>query len=602
MAKKRELILPSLSMLGEKEGKKSEVFAKYGLFAGVTDLTILAGYREWAEGELPDPLYKNEVIGGYYTTGYVETRFSNHEVVYVDTYGRLSSTFIHHAFEAIRPVLKLNEKLFQEVISNKKLGYNGTFEVEYGEYPQYVASDQMQQKLEKIFNSEDRHANGLIPTGKYYVLGYDYCENEPKKYLEYVYKGKRYIRIKSITDSDHILSNGVTNHYSFYNYWVEISPVVWQIDEDNSLLISKKCLLSQIVFSYHYETDFSKTDIYQFMNKYMLKDLFTGKRSGKTSIENDENDIEKDVNRIIRDINIYKQFYCGNEDIDEIIEGYLAEYNNGLESIKQARRNNAITLELSASLELAPRETLYSHLIINLDNILNKLKLYYDNNIKYLNMIDFLNALVSNNKEVLDKIDSDFKNDYIVIIETILSFLDEPQRDEISRELTNIMKGYSKEIREYLDSLLIFSDNREVKELRYDNLNELELLLRKDIHNTLIKLSSYVNKKDVIKEVTDGVYNGVRGVYKESNNTLVNIYLNAIYAIMEIINTKVDYNADYNYYIVEMKKILDFKLDYNSSYEEIFELLTNVHSKLYKLEMSLEEELKMDEFKVRIKK
>ncbi len=605
MAKKRELLLPSLSMLGEKDEKQSEVFARYGTIAGVTDLIFFLGYRcnlsSASEQVLPDPLYKTESSGGYFTTDYIKSSFSDHEVVYVTEYGKLSSCFTSVDYGTIRPVLKLNKKLFQEVIINKKLGYNGTFEVEYGEYPQYVASAQMQAKLEKIFMSEDRHANGLTPTGKYYALGFDTCENEPKRYLEYVYKGKRYIRIELKNYQayeNHILSNGVEYSYCYDQHvWVEVSPVVWQIDEDNTLLISKKCLLARISFSSDYEADFSKTDIYKFMNNYMLKDLFTGKRRvNDSSFEDDENDIEKNVNRIIRDINIYKEYYCGTEDIDKLIEGYLTEYNNGIESIKQSRRSNAITLELP------PRESLYSNLIIKLENVLNKLKLYYDNNIKYLNMLDFLSALASNDEEVLSKIDSDFKRDYMIITEKILPFLDKPQRDEISEKLTSIIMGYSDEIREYLDSLLIFSDDKIVKELKYHDFDELELSLRKDIHNTLIKLSSYVNKKDVIKEITDGVKNGIRGEYKEGNNKLVNIYLGAIYAIMEEITSKVDYNDYYSYYITEMKRILNFKLDFNSSYEEIFKLLTNIYSQLYKLEMTLEEELKMDEFIVRIKK
>lgn len=73
-----------------------------------------------------------------------------------------------------------------------------------------------------------------------------------------------------------MLSNGVEYRNGDY-VWVEVSPVKWLIDDRKGLLISKYGLVSGIRFldkKTDYKGDFSKTEMYEYLNKYMIKDLF----------------------------------------------------------------------------------------------------------------------------------------------------------------------------------------------------------------------------------------------------------------------------------------------------------------------------------------
>lgn len=141
-----------------------------------------------------------------------------------------------------------------------------------------------------------------------------------------------------------------------------------------------------------------------------------------------------------------------------------------------------------------------------------------------------------------------------------------------------------------------------IKELPYHDLLEFELVIRKSINPILVKLGFYVNRKDLISTVMNGIIASVNRVYSDSNNKQVGIFLDSIADITESILDKINNNSEYKYYMDKLHEILDIKLDYNLSNEEIHKLLINVYSKLFKLESELDEEIKIDNYKIRIKK
>ena len=140
----------------------------------------------------------------------------------------------------IRPVLQ-SSVFFSQIFPNRVRGYNGTEEVEYGEYPQYAADSKMQNILESEYNRV------MNKTGRSYTFDsvkYDDYDTgfKPVTYEEYEYQGKKYIRIKANSDFDgwkFKLSNGVKYRDGDY-VWVEVSPVKWLIDNKTGILISKK--------------------------------------------------------------------------------------------------------------------------------------------------------------------------------------------------------------------------------------------------------------------------------------------------------------------------------------------------------------------------
>lgn len=137
--------------------------------------------------------------------------------------------------------------------------------------------------MQNILESE--YTRGMKKTGRHYTFDSVKTDDHDEKftpitYEEYEYQGKKYIRIKPVYRyfyaEDLEFSNG--NKYENKDYfWVEVSPVKWLIDDKTKTLISKKGLISGIRFlssDIPYKGDFSKTEMYMFLNKYMVKDLF----------------------------------------------------------------------------------------------------------------------------------------------------------------------------------------------------------------------------------------------------------------------------------------------------------------------------------------
>ena len=270
-----------LTLLSEQEvwgingGRQLDVLEKYGTKSAITDLVILTGgYCEDSCSYMaPDD---NSLKG---RTGWVYTRSS-------DGYGYVRGVFKDGSWcnryrydrnGAVRPAL-LSSFIFSQISPNRVRGYNGTEEVEYGEYPQYAPDSDVQRRL------ENEYKNGnLRQTGRNYTFDkteYDDYDQyfQPVTYEEYDYNGKRYIRIRANSDygsNSFKLSNGESYRNGDY-VWVEVSPVKWLIDDKTQTLVSKRGLLAGIRFhtkDRSYNGDFSTTDMKEYLDKHMLRDL-----------------------------------------------------------------------------------------------------------------------------------------------------------------------------------------------------------------------------------------------------------------------------------------------------------------------------------------
>ena len=270
-----------LTLLSEQEvwgvngGRQLDVLEKYGTKSAITDLVILTGgYCEDSCSYMaPDD---NSLKG---RTGWVYTRSSDGDgdVRGVTRVGSRSYTSRYLRHCAVRPAL-LSSFIFSQISPNRVRGYNGTEEVEYGEYPQYAPDSDVQRRL------ENEYKNGnLRQTGRNYTFDkteYDDYDQyfQPVTYEEYDYNGKRYIRIRANSDygsNSFKLSNGESYRNGDY-VWVEVSPVKWLIDDKTQTLVSKRGLLSGIRFhtkDRSYNGDFSTTDMKEYLDKHMLRDL-----------------------------------------------------------------------------------------------------------------------------------------------------------------------------------------------------------------------------------------------------------------------------------------------------------------------------------------
>ncbi len=122
----------------------------------------------------------------------------------------------------IRPVMEnpILYLVFPEIM-------NGYFE--RGGYPQWAASKALNQDLTML------HAHGALAVAKKESLLFS-SHNEFTEYVEYVFNGKKYVRIPA--QQRIRLSNGDLVEKGDY-YFVEITPITWYYLEDRNLAITK---------------------------------------------------------------------------------------------------------------------------------------------------------------------------------------------------------------------------------------------------------------------------------------------------------------------------------------------------------------------------
>ena len=294
----------SLSLLSDEEiwgsdfginkEKQLDVIKNYGVMASISDLCILTGcfYRRD---------YYNDIVDGSVNdkTGAFWTRSCNHNgICIVNEVGDRGNEKGYKRSNAIRPLLK-SDSIYSYVIDNKYLGYNQVPEVEFGYYPFEVVPYYMQKLL------EEEYLKGMDKTGCTYT--FDMCSsndyNHPfskQTYDEYIFRGQRYVRIKANSPYGSWkfeLSNNQNYRNNDY-VWVKVKPVKWLVDEKNKLLLSKIGLLSGIRYidsEHGYNGVFESTEMYYYLNQYMIHDLLQA-----TPFEKDITNSLDDVKRLKR--------------------------------------------------------------------------------------------------------------------------------------------------------------------------------------------------------------------------------------------------------------------------------------------------------------
>ena len=279
--KEHDLTLLSEGQIwGNSSEPRLEVIRKYGIKSAITDLCVLTGsyLRE-------DTIDEDRSLTGRTSCFWTRSDDDDNDVRMVDENGIRSYIYRCKRSGTVRPALQ-SSVIFSQISPNRVMGYNGIEEVEYGEYPQNAADSRMQNILESEYN------RGMNKTGRSYTFDsvkYDDYDTgfKPVTYEEYEYQGKKYIRIKANSDfggDRFMLSNGVKYRDGDY-VWVEVSPVKWLIDNKTGILISKKGLVSGIRFldrNQKYKGDFSKTEMKEYLDRYMSKELFQTTKTKET--------------------------------------------------------------------------------------------------------------------------------------------------------------------------------------------------------------------------------------------------------------------------------------------------------------------------------
>ena len=259
---------------GNDKESQLEVMRKYGTKAAITDLCVLTGSYLCEDTDYN--IDEDSSLKGRTSWFWTRSDDNANDVRAVDRSGYSNGIDRYVRIGVVRPALQ-SSAIFSQISPNRVRGYNGTEEVEYGEYPQYAADSRMQSILESEYNRE------MNKTGRSYTFDsvkYNAFDTgfKPITYDEYEYQGKKYIRIRANSYFDgrkFKLSNGVEYRDGDY-VWVEVSPVKWLIDDITGILISKMGLVSGIRFldkRTNYKGDFSKTEMKAYLDRYMIRDL-----------------------------------------------------------------------------------------------------------------------------------------------------------------------------------------------------------------------------------------------------------------------------------------------------------------------------------------
>ena len=256
---------------GNDKENQLEVLKKYGTKVAITDLCVLTGCHFFK-----DTIDKDRSLTGRTSWFWTRSDDGDNDVRVVNQYGNRSNSYRYNRNVAVRPALQ-SSVFFSQISQNRVRGYNGIEEVEFGKYPQNAADSRMQNISEKEYNRV------MNKTGRSYTFDsvkyndYD-TKFKPVTYEEYEYHGKEYIRIKANSGfGGHkcMLSNGVEYRDGEY-VWIEVAPVKWLIDDENKQLLSKYGLVSGIRFldrKINYKGDFDRTEMKEYLAKYMLRDL-----------------------------------------------------------------------------------------------------------------------------------------------------------------------------------------------------------------------------------------------------------------------------------------------------------------------------------------
>lgn len=297
-----------LDLLEEEQvfgDNKLDIFNVYGTKAAITDFAILLGGYVSPHNHTDEGNYRIYRTGYWWTKSYFED--NNASVVEKD--GNSTWHNVNFRRGGARPALPYS--LISFIPSNRMRGNSGIKEVEYGEYPQWVVPENISSELERAYNNKRIRITGKKYTTDSIECGVYIYPLKPRTHTEYEYNGNKYIRFVGDSNCDgKILSDG-RQIKCRQSYWVKVEPIVWLVDEKKDIAITKSILVSGIQFNNtrDYKGDFKSTDMYKFMNTYMVQDMFDNislnninKEEAKDkefkSIDNKMSDIKKRIRRL----------------------------------------------------------------------------------------------------------------------------------------------------------------------------------------------------------------------------------------------------------------------------------------------------------------
>ena len=135
------------TFLTEEQVEELDILKKYGRRAAITDFAILLG------GFVSSDWYTSEGNSGKDRTGFWWTKSSDgdKDARAVDEYGDSNWDFVDNRDVGCRPALPYSS--ISGISTNGVSGAKGILEVEYGEYPQDIVSEDFSRTLERAYSN-----------------------------------------------------------------------------------------------------------------------------------------------------------------------------------------------------------------------------------------------------------------------------------------------------------------------------------------------------------------------------------------------------------------------------------------------------------------
>lgn len=266
----RELtFLSKEQIIGEN---KLDYFKKNDVLAQATDFAILLGCE-----------VNEKRLGLWWTKSFESYAF--HDIISneKDKY-YLGSAMALARNVGARPVLNIED------ISESR----------YGEYPQWIVSDETKNKLEQLYK-----LNILLKTEKEYTIDRiksngSFEEFEEEKINEYELNHKKYIRIIGSQEwKNKTLSNG-EKIKDGEPYWISVEPIKWIVEKN--IMLSKYILFAGIPFNIQKENDisFETSGIKKYLDTYFLSEIEPSKNLKSIDSKNEYLDnLIKSKNRLL---------------------------------------------------------------------------------------------------------------------------------------------------------------------------------------------------------------------------------------------------------------------------------------------------------------
>lgn len=410
------------------------------------------------------------------------------------TYIVLDDGTIHHYCReeeliGIRPIVPFKE--IANDISNRYINEDGILEVEYGFYPQNLTPDK--------WHYYDMHRASRIDLNVYNpneankLHEYEDLDEDGRYAVFYTHNGNNYIK----------LSDGSTVETE-KAYSIQVEPIKWLIDEKSGLAISKYILSYEKIYNTkRFLWEFGR-EITQVKPTHRVIDsnFMTTPTTNQRTLE---------VAKILAAIGKYREYYHGKVNIEEKINSLIEEHNARI-------KNKTIGL----TLENNDKNASYLNLIAELNEILMSLKLNYENNKVYHDILEYIKNCLA----IIDgknyETNTELEKDLETIVKKIIPVLNNPN------ELNRISKIFL-DIKKYITEVLENIDNLNGKANgKYKTIADFELTVRKELQTYLISIYRELNERALAKEIFDNCRCIMENTYEDSKSSIVKVYLDEV--------------------------------------------------------------------------